>query len=68
LRPLLLQNRRDGSGNAQNTYEWFQSFRNGRMSIDDEVRCVPLLTGATENMAELREPILGDRRLAIGDV
>jgi hypothetical protein len=51
------------------TYEWFKRFKNGRMSVDDDERSGRPSTGTTtENVAEVREAILEDRRRTIHDV
>jgi hypothetical protein len=51
------------------TYEWFKCFRNGHMSVNDDERYGRPLTGImTENVAEVREAILEDRRRTIHDV
>jgi hypothetical protein len=51
------------------TYEWFKSFKNGRMSVDDaECSGRPSTGTSTENVAEVREAILEDRTRMIHNV
>jgi hypothetical protein len=51
------------------TYEWFKCFKNGRMSVDDDERSGRPSTGSTtENVAEVLEAILEDRRRTIHDI
>jgi hypothetical protein len=51
------------------TYEWFNGFKNGRMSVDDDECSRRPSTGTTtENVAEVREAILEDRKRTIHDV
>jgi len=50
------------------TYEWFKRFKNGRMSVDDNERSGrPSIGTTTENVVEVREAILEDRRRTIHD-
>ena len=51
------------------TYEWFKTFKNGRMSVDDDERSGrPSKGTTTENVAKVRDAILEDRRRTIHDV
>jgi hypothetical protein len=58
----------DALGQTQ-TYDWFNRFKNGRTSIDDDERSGRPSTGTTpENVAKVREVIREDRRRMIQDV
>jgi hypothetical protein len=54
-------------GQTQN-YDWFNQFKNGRTSVDDDERSGRPSTGTPENVAKVREVIREDRRRMIQDV
>ena len=52
----------DALGQTQ-TYDWFNRFKNGRTSVDDDERSGRPSTGTTpEDVAKVREVIREDRR------
>jgi hypothetical protein len=51
------------------TYDWFNRFKNGRTSVDDDERSWRPSTGTTpKNVAKVSEVIREDRRRTIQDV
>ncbi|PNF14609.1 hypothetical protein B7P43_G12122 [Cryptotermes secundus] len=66
---MLKQAFDDKSLGQTQTYDWYKRFKNGRISTDDDDRSGRPSTGTTpENVAEVRDLILQNRRLTIQDL
>jgi hypothetical protein len=59
----------DNAMNQSKTFVWYKRFKDGRSSVDDDERSGRPSTSTTpENVANVREAILADRRQTIHDI
>ena len=59
----------DNAMGQSKTYLWYKRFKDGRRSVDDDERSGrPSTSTIPENIAEVREAILADRRQTIYDI
>jgi histone-lysine N-methyltransferase SETMAR len=59
----------DNAMSQSETFLWYERFKDGRTSVDDEERSGQPSTGTTpENIAKVRKANLADRRRIIHDV
>ena len=65
----MLQETFGDNAMSRNKTLWYERFKDGRTSVDDDERSGRTSTNTTpENIAKVREAILADRRQTIHDV
>jgi len=64
---LKIAFREEAMGRTQ-MYEWWKLFKEGRTSVDDDLRSGQPSTSKTDNVAKVREVIHSNRRLTVREV